>query len=183
MTPSATAGSPAVAPPSGAPRGRPWAEGGFAVALVALGVFTVVEAAGIQVPGSASSMGPQVFPYAVGALLVGSGAAVLYALSKGRRGMAEEGEDVDVSVGTDWVTVAKLAGSFIALVVLVEPLGWPLAATLLFAGAAWSLGARPWWRPALIGLVITLVVQVLFTQMLGVYLPSGVLEGVPLLDG
>jgi putative tricarboxylic transport membrane protein len=182
MSSASAPGTPA--PLVGRPaRGRPWGEALFAVGLVALGVFTLVEASGIIVPGSANVMGPQAFPYAVGALLVGTGAAVLLAIVRGHRGQAEQGEDVDVSIGTDWVTVGKLIGSFVALIVLVEPLGWPLAATLLFTGAAWSLGAKPWWRPAVIGLVLSLVVQVTFTQLLGVYLPAGLLDGVPSLNG
>lgn len=164
-------------------RGWSWAEAGLPAALVALGVFTIIEAGTIVVPGSSNTVGPQAFPYAVGFLLVGTGAAVLVGISRGIHGRAEEGEDVDVTLGTDWITVAKLTGSFFALVVLVDRIGWLLASALFFAGAAWSLGARPWWRPIAIGLVLGLVTQVVFTYWLGVYLPPGPFEGVPFLDG
>lgn len=163
--------------------GWPWAEAAFAGGLLALGLFTLVEAATIVVPGSSNTVGPQAFPYAIGALLVATGGVVIYGLARGRRGEAEEGEDVDASLGTDWPTVAKLAGSFAALVVLIEPAGWVLAATTLFTGTALALGARPWWRPLLAGLVLSLFVQVAFTSWLGVFLPPGPLEGVPFLDG
>lgn len=164
-----------------ASRGWPWAELAFPVALLALGVLTVVQAAGINDPVSSNTVGPRAFPYAVGLLTVASALALLVGILRGQRGEAEVGEDVDAGAGTDWLTVAKLTGSFAALVVLVEPLGWPVAATVLFAGAAWSLGARPWWRVALLGAVLALLTQVLFTQVLGVYLPAGPLEGVPFL--
>ncbi len=178
----------AVTPPRGTTprasrpgRGWPWAESAFPLGLVALGMFTLVDAAGIAAPGSANVIGPRVFPYGVGALLAGTGVAVLVSLVTGRHGEAQAGEDVDASAGTDWVTVATLTGSFAALVVLVEPLGWPVAATLLFGGAAGALGARPWWRPLLVGAVLALAVQVVFTQLLGVFLPAGPLAGVPFL--
>ncbi|OLT09974.1 hypothetical protein BJF78_29575 [Pseudonocardia sp. CNS-139] len=158
-----------------------WAEAVFPLVLVALGVFVVVEAATIRVPPSANVVGPQVFPYAIGVLLAATGAAVLVGLARGRRGEAEAGEDVDPDAGTDWARVALLAGSLLALVVLVEPLGWPIAATVLFGGAAATLGARPLWRPFAVGAVLALVTQVLFTQALGVFLPAGPLEGVPFL--
>lgn len=171
--------APGTSPGAQRPARRwPLAETTFPVALVALGVFTVAEARDIVVPGSANTVGPQAFPYAVGALLVGTGVALFASLATGHRGAAEEGEDVDTSAGTDWATVAKLTGSFAALVVLVEPLGWPIAASLLFGGAAWSLGARTWWRPLLVGVLLAVVVQIVFTQLLGVFLPAGPLEGV-----
>jgi putative tricarboxylic transport membrane protein len=162
-------------------RGWPWAELAFPVALLALGVFTLVESGEIVDPGSSNTVGPRAFPYAVGALLVGSAVALFVSIARGKRGHAEEGEDVDTGAGTDWVTVAKLAGSFGALVVLVEPLGWPIAATVLFGGAAWSLGARPWWRATLVGAVLALLIQVVFTQLLGLFLPAGPLSGVSFL--
>jgi putative tricarboxylic transport membrane protein len=144
-------------------------------------VFTLVDATGITVPGSANTVGPRAFPYAVGALLVVAGVAVLVGLARGRRGAAEESEDVDTAAGTDWIRVVGLIASFVALVVLIEPLGWPIAATVLFAGSAWSLGARPWWRPLLAGALLAVVTQVVFTQLLGVFLPAGPLEGVSFL--
>lgn len=160
-------------------RERSWSQAAFPVGLLALGVFTIVDASTITVPRSVNTVGPQAFPYAVGALLIASAVALFVDLARGRlQAEAEEGEDVDTTVSTDWVTVLKLTASFAALVVLVEPLGWPIAATVLFGGGAWSLGARPWWRPVLIGAVLAVAMQIVFTQLLGLYLPAGPLEGV-----
>lgn len=170
---SATVASPTIA------RRWPWGETVFPLGLLALGVLTLVDALSITVPGSSNTMGPRAFPFAVGAVLLLAGVGVLVALARGHSGLAEDSEDIDASLGVDWVTVAKLTGSFAALVVLVEPLGWPIAATVLFGGSAWSLGARPWWRPALVGAVLAVIVHVLFTQVLGLFLPAGPLEGVP----
>lgn len=180
-----TASGPGAAPEraaaperGGRTRTWSWGEAAITVGLFAVGVFTLVETTSITVPGSANVLGPRAFPYAVGVLLVGASVALAVSLLRGQHGHAEEGEDVDAGARTDWVTVAKLVASFAGLVLLVEPLGWPIAATLLFAGTAWALGARIV-RAAVIGAVLNVAIHVLFVQVLGLFLPAGPLEGVP----
>lgn len=159
-------------------RRLPPAELGFPVALTGLGVFVLVDARRIVDPASSNTVGPRAFPYAVGVLLLVAAAALVVSLARGRRGAAEGGEDVDTGAGTDWLTVGKLAAAFVALVLLVEPLGWPVAATVLFGGTAWALGARPVWRPLLVGAVLGVLTYLLFVRLLGLFMPAGPLEGV-----
>jgi putative tricarboxylic transport membrane protein len=118
----------------------------------------------------------------VGILLVVTGVAAIIATARGKLGQAEEGEDVDGSVRTDWVTAGKLVAVLVAHLVLIGLAGWPVAAAVLFFGAAWTLGA-PWWRALPIAVVLALVVQVVFAYGLGLSLPAGIFEGVPFLDG
>ncbi len=164
--------------------GFPVGEVVVAVGALALGVATVVGAFGIAVPSSASVMGPRAFPAVVGALLALSAAVVLVGLARGRRGEPEAGEDVDPDVRADWRTTALVAAAFLAHLLLIEVIGWVFAAAVLFGGAAWALGARPWWRGPLLGLALGLLVQVAFAMGLGFVLPTGpLLEPVPLLNG
>jgi len=153
-----------------------------ALAVVALGVFTVVDSHRITVPLSANVVGPRVFPYAVGAALVACGVVVLLGALRGQRAEPEAGEDVDSGASTDWTTLVKVVGAFVAHVVLVDPLGWALAGAVLFAGVAWALGAV-WWRALAIGVVLGFVVQAAFVDGLGVSLPAGIFEGVRFLGG
>ncbi|TQL48369.1 putative tricarboxylic transport membrane protein [Homoserinimonas aerilata] len=162
--------------PAGRPR-VPIGEYAFAGVTAAVGVYVLVAAAFIRVPVSSTSLGPKAFPYLVGALLLVAALAVLVGIRRGRLGEAEDGEDVDSSVPTDWLTVGKLLAFFIAHAYLVGLIGWPLAATVLFAGAAWTLGAAKLWRTILIGLALSLAIQFLFGSLLGLSLPAG-----PLLD-
>jgi putative tricarboxylic transport membrane protein len=156
----------------------------FAGGVVALGLFALLRAGSINEPLTAGSMGPRVLPYLVGAALVLSGAAVVAAVLRGHRGEAEQGEDVADDEHTDWLTVAMLVGLLLVHVFLIVPAGWPVAATLLFAGSAIVLGARPWWRAVVIGLLLALVLQAAFAGGLGVSLPAGpLLEGVSFLRG
>lgn len=154
----------------------------FGALVAALGVFTLVDATTIATRGAVGGIGPRAFPYAVGVLLVVTGVAAVVAALRGRLGPAQDAEDVDTSVRTDWVTVAKLVAVLVAHLVLIDVAGWPVAAAVLFFGAAWTLGAV-WWRALAVAVVLALVVQVLFASGLGLSLPAGVLEGVGLLDG
>jgi putative tricarboxylic transport membrane protein len=154
----------------------------FGALVAALGVFTLVDATTIVTRGSMGTVGPRAFPYAVGVLLVVTGVAAIVATARGRLGPAEDAEDVDASVRTDWATVAKLVAVLVAHLALIDVAGWPVAAAVLFLGAAWTLGAV-WWKALVIAVVLALVVQVLFASGLGLSLPAGVFEGVPLLDG
>ena len=144
----------------------------FAAIMVGLGVFAVVGVFLIHVPVGMKA-GPTVFPIFVSVILLASAVAVLIGVLRGERGGAEEAEDVDASLPTDWVTLAKLAGLVVAHLLLIEPLGWAPAAALLFGGVAWSLAAKRWWMAFLVGIAIALVIQVVFGGLLGLSLPWG----------
>ncbi|MFD9705601.1 tripartite tricarboxylate transporter TctB family protein [Lentzea sp. NPDC059081] len=153
----------------------------FGGLVAAIGVFTLVDATTIAARDD-NAVGPRAFPYAVGVLLVVTGIAAIIATARGKLGLAEDAEDVDESVRTDWLTVGKLVVVLVAHLVLIDIVGWPVAAALLFFGAAWTLGAT-WWRALPVAIVLALVVQVVFASGLGLSLPAGIFEGVPLLDG
>ena len=144
----------------------------FALLMVALGVFALIGVFAIHVPVG-SQVGPTVFPIFVAVLLLSSAVAVVVGILRGERGVPEDGEDVDQSLPTDWLTLLKIAALLVAHLVLIEPLGWAPAAALLFAGVAWALGAKKWWRALLIGVALALVVQVVFGGLLGLSLPWG----------
>ncbi len=163
--------------------GKPIGELVFALIIVSIGVVGFVAGAGIQTPPSASDLGPRAFPIAVSALLVVVGAGLVLQVLRGHRGAADEGEDVDLEAKTDWLTVGKLAAFVLVHAFLIVPLGWPVAAAFLFFGAAWSLGARPWWRNLVTAIVLALVLQFVFGGLLGVSLPPGFLEGFGVFGG
>jgi len=177
---SASGGAPARTSPR-----APIGEVVFAGASAVLGVYTIIGAGFIRVPpGSASVLGPRVFPYAVGVLLLVASVAVIVQIARGHRGVADEGEDVDPDAPTDWLAVAKLVAFFLSQLVLIELAGWPIAVTVLFAGAAWSLGAKRLWVAVLVGLGLGLVTQLVFGAWLGLSLPAGpLLTWIPIFNG
>lgn len=156
----------------------------FALVFVVLGIAGIVLAGSIEVPELETGMGPRAFPYIVSGLLAAVGAGLVLQALRGRHGAAEEGEDVDADASIDWLTIGKLVGFVILHILLIEPAGWPVAATVLFAGAAWTLGAKPFWRSVLIAAGLSLLLQYLFGGLLGVSLPPGpLLEGIDILHG
>ena len=149
----------------------------FAALALALGVFVFVGAFGIRVPGSGTQVGPRVFPFLVGTILVVSAAMVLVGVLRGKVAELEEGEDIDDTARTDWLTLAKIVAFVVAHIALIEIVGWPLAAAVLFGGVAWTLGAKRWWIALLVGLALGLVVYIVFGGLLGLSLPGGPLLG------
>lgn len=145
----------------------------FAGLALALGVFVFVGAFSIRLPGAGTQVGPRVFPFLVATILVISAAMVLIGVVRGHLAELEEGEDVDTHAKTDWITLAKITGFVVAHIALLEPIGWPFAAAVLFGGVAWSLGAKRWWVALLIGLALGFAVYLLFGGLLGLSLPSG----------
>lgn len=154
------------------------AELGLAALLLALGVFLLVETQRIAVPVNANAVGPRFFPTVVGAVLVVVSLWLAVDVLRGGRGEMEAAEDVDVSRSSDWRTLALLSAVFLGHAFLLEPLGFPVAAALLFFGVAAALGSRRWARDAAIAVVLAVLVFVVFARGLGVGLPAGVLQGV-----
>jgi putative tricarboxylic transport membrane protein len=149
-----------------------------ALGLAAVGALVLVDTTTIAVPQGSNALGPRFFPYLVGGALLVVGLALAVAVARGSRGAAEEGEDVDTSRSADWRTLGVIAGTFVAYVLLVQPLGFLLATVGLFAGTAWALGARSW-RPLLLtSVLVPFAAFMLFTRGLGIYLPNGVLAAV-----
>lgn len=150
-----------------------WGELLFALALVAIGALTVTGARGINVPLSGADIGPRVFPYVVGTLLTVFGALLCIQVLRGESGHEEDEEDIDTDKSTDWRTVGLLIAAIVVHVFLIVPVGWPIAAAVLFSASAWVLGARPWWRAILFGVLLALLIQFAFGGLLDVSLPPG----------
>lgn len=149
----------------------------FVAFTIGLGLVAWFGATSIGLSGSADTFGPRSFPILVAILLISSGVMVFVDLLRGRRGQADDGEDIDLSSKADWVVVVKLVALFIVHSLLIRVIGWWLAAAVLFIGAAWALGAKRMGRATIIGLSLGLIIQVAFGVGLGLSLPPG-----PLLD-
>ena len=169
-----------TAVPTAAPARRPLAgraELGLAALLLALGAFLLVETQRIAVPVSTNGVGPRFFPTVVGGVLVVVSLWLAVDVLRGGHGEMEAAEDVDTDRSSDWTTLALLSAVFLGHAFLLEPLGFPVAAALLFFGVAAALGSRRWARDAAVAVALAVLVFVVFARGLGVGLPAGVLEG------
>jgi putative tricarboxylic transport membrane protein len=149
------------------------------VVLVAVGAFLIYDALSLEAGfAKVDPVGPRLFPIAIGAILIVLAVALAIAVPRGSVGEADAGEDVDPNTPGDWRTVGLLVGLFVAVIVLVNPLGWAIAGTLLFAGAATILGSRHYVRNLVIGVVLAVGSFYAFYSGLGIPLPAGILDGI-----
>jgi len=147
--------------------------------LVIVGVFLIVDALSLTAGfAKVDPVGPRVFPMVIGVVLVLLAVVLAVAIPRGSVGEADAGEDVDPDAPSDWRTVGMLVGLFVAVILLVEPLGWVITSALLFAGAATILGNRHYVRNIAIGVVLALVSFYAFYSGLGIPLPAGILDGI-----
>lgn len=154
------------------------AQYGLAAGLAVVGVWTVIDSAGMR-PGFADqAVPPGAFGWVIGMSLVVLAVILAVATARGDRPEAESGEDVDLDQSTDWRTLSGLAGVFVATVALIDWLGWAIVGALLFAGAATVLGNRHWVRNLLIGAVLSVASWYGFYVGLGIPIPPGVLDGI-----
>ena len=175
MSTAAPVGEPRAGTRAQQPAGRDRGELVMAVLLGLLGIYLVLDAANIAVPGSANTVGPRFFPYLVGGVVIATAAALGFRVLRGDRGPADESEDVDPNAPIAWRQVFLIAVAFLAHGMLINVIGWPLAVTLMFGVVAWSLGARGIVRPLLAGGITSVVVWILFVKALDVALPGGTL--------
>lgn len=157
---------------SGAPQSR----GGLLVPLV-LGTASTVVVIGIllmDLPDDATFPGPRFFPtiLAVAGYLLTVLLTVHYL-----RHPDPESAQTTYRTYSDWQAFGWVAGGFFAFAVLLELLGWILAAGLLFWCVSRGFGSK---RPGFdisAGLLMSSATYLIFGTGLGLPLPSGILGG------
>lgn len=109
-----------------------------------------------------------VYPYLVAGFIGGVGVLLSYqALTGGFRELdADSGTNPGGKAGAAWVT-----GGLLGVAVLINVIGFVLAAGLLFACSARGFGSRHPLRDLAIGIALTLPIYWLFNAGLGVSLP------------
>jgi putative tricarboxylic transport membrane protein len=150
---------------------------GLAALLAVIGGYTVYDATTLDV-GFADPVGPRVFPYVVGTVLLVLAVLLVVATLRGSRPEADDGEDIDLTTPADWTTVAKLVGVLVFTIATISVLGWAISGALLFAGAAWALGSATLLRDVLAGAVLSVGSWYGFYVGLGIPLSPGLLDGI-----
>jgi putative tricarboxylic transport membrane protein len=162
----------AAEPPA---RTRRWGEVAMTGLLLVIGVYLILDAGRIAIPGSTNTVGPRFFPYLVGGATVLVAVLLGLRILRGDQGPEEDSEDIDPTAPTSWRAVGIIAVAFLAHALLINVVGWPLAVTSMFGVVAWSLGARGILRPLLAGAITSVVIWLLFVKALRVVLPGGIL--------
>lgn len=154
------------------------AQYGLAAFLAVVGAYVIIDASTLEPGFSDDYLGPKALPYVIGTALVVLAALLVIATARGDVPEPEEGEDVVLGSGTDWLTVAKLVGVFLVNIVLIDFLGWAITGAILFAGSAAVLGSRTYVRDLIVGAVMSVGSWYGFYVALGVPIPAGILDGV-----
>lgn len=147
-----------------------WAQLAFAAVVLLLGVLVLVE--GLSVRGDLGPQGPRFFPTALGVLWLVLG--VCYLVSRLRTvlgGAVDESTERLAHVQR----LAVLAVLLVAYVYVLYPLGYVLSTFLFFVGATAALGSTHHRRDVVVGVLLSVAVYLLFSRMLGISLPPGVL--------
>ena len=150
------------------------------VAVLALvGGFLVYSAATLPAGfAKVDPVGPKFFPMVLGVAALVLAVILAIAIPRGSKGEADAGEDIDPDSPSDWRTVGLLVALFVAMILLVNPLGWVIMSTLFFGSAATILGSKHYVRNFLIGLILALTSFYAFYSGLGIPLPAGILDGI-----
>jgi putative tricarboxylic transport membrane protein len=147
--------------------------------LVAVGAFLIYEALTLEAGfAKVDPVGPKLFPMVIGIAALVLAAILAVAIPRGSKGEADAGEDIDPGSPADWRTVGLLVALLVAMILLVNPLGWVIMGTVFFGGAATILGSRHYVRNFVIGLALSLASFYAFYSGLGIPLPAGILDGI-----
>lgn len=157
---------------------RRWPELLLALGVVAIGVVTILDGVSQPASTSASGLGAGQFPIVVGTLTVVLGVLLVVQILRGRLGHPDAAEgDVDTT-RLRWRQLALAAAALVLFALTVDVLGYPIAAALAFIGVAVATGAKRWLLTIAIAVVLSLGVFYLFTLLLRIPLPAGILTGV-----
>ncbi|WP_099866368.1 tripartite tricarboxylate transporter TctB family protein [Pararhizobium haloflavum] len=141
---------------------------GIALGLFVFAALIAWDASSYPERRSYAQIGPEIFPY-----IVGAGIAIFGVLTivMARRGDFPEREALNFAPVL-WLLAAL--GGMTAL--LYAGSGFIIASSVLFGLAARGFGRKPVWLTFLVGLLLNCMLYVLFRQGLGLSLPGGLIE-------
>jgi putative tricarboxylic transport membrane protein len=148
-----------------------------ALTVIILGGIILTQVPRIGTGAGFIVIGPRIFPVVVGVGLLFLGLLFLLRTTV----LPDRDLVADVTAeeaSTDWPTTLLALLSLIVYALLLHPLGYTLATALFFPIIARILGSTHLWRNIVIGLVLGLAIYLIFTHVLGVRLPAGLLAGI-----
>jgi putative tricarboxylic transport membrane protein len=145
----------------------------FTSFLFLAGVVVLTDTALLRETGALSYVSPKVFAFAVGFMLTVLPLIQIVQIFRGNLGTPEGIEGGQLSTTVNWFSLALAIGSLVFYVLVIELLGFIIAAGVLFMGLAYALGANKIRRLAIISFTVSIVIFFGFTELLQVPLPLG----------
>jgi putative tricarboxylic transport membrane protein len=140
----------------------------FGLAIAATGIGLAVAGRDI---GFAPLWGPALMPMIVASGLTLLGLMTTFTAWRG--GKAGTEADGAAAIVHDWPGFGWVLAALVVFAALVEPLGFSLAAAVLFALVARGFASRRPLGDFAIGLALTLAIFLVFAKGLGLTLPAG----------
>jgi putative tricarboxylic transport membrane protein len=140
---------------------------GFALLVAAGAVALLLVALQIQVRAVDVLWGPRLFPVAVMAALALTGVMVAVLDLFSRDGGERPAEP------NNWKAITFVFGGLLLFGILVEPLGFVIAAAALFVAVSRGFGSERIALDAALGVALGAAIYLLFAQVLGLFLPGG----------
>ena len=126
------------------------------------------------VPGGTSVISPKSFSYVIGAFLSITSVMLFADVLRGNSGVSEGTEAGDPFQKADFKTMAQVVAAISANVILLDLLGFIVAATVSFWGVAYAFGASKYLKDFMVAIVFSVIVYFGFTQGLNINLPAGI---------
>ena len=142
------------------------------LALVILALIIAYSTSQMKIAPTYAKVGPQVFPYLAAAALGLTGLFFLYQTATRQHDRIIADTDQ-----TDWRAIAFISAGFLFEILLIEPLGFVLASSVLFVAVAFAFGSRRYLRDVITALVLSTIAYLVFTRLLNLQLPAGILKG------
>lgn len=156
----------------------------LAIFFVVFSILFIWQSTKIPEPPRNISVGSGTFPIIVGTIMLGVSISLAWKRLREvaprlfGRGVGEMSvvplDDDDTGI-RDWPAVWAVLGSFLALIVVLEPLGFVLTFALFLFGLSSFFSPGHWLRNLVTSLCFSLFFYYLFTQVLLQPLPNGIL--------
>jgi putative tricarboxylic transport membrane protein len=145
----------------------------FTSFLFVVAVVVLVDTAGMTKSNAVGFVGPEVFAYMVGGLLLLLSGSQIIAVLRGERG-TPEGVEGGVAVSDPkWKAFGLLAAALVLYSLLMPILGFPIMGAVLHFMVAKAIGAKHNLRTAGIAVLLSLAIFFAFNEGLQLQLPSG----------
>ena len=149
-----------------------WAGMSAGLALAALAILIAWNTFHMRIPPNYARVGPQVFPYVAAGALALVGACLFVQAWLGRPDRVAADTD-----RTDWLALGAITIGFVFEILFIKRLGFILSSTVLFMAVAFAFGSRKYIRDLVVALILCIGAYLVFTKLLNLQLPPGILKG------
>ena len=132
----------------------------------------------MDIPQGGSIISPQTFPYLVAGFLTLVGFVLVTQVLRGKYGTPEGTEPGEEFQSADFKTMIMFAAAIAIHVVLLELVGYVIAATVSFWGVSFAFGSRKYLKDLMLSIIFATLVYLIFSIGLNINLPAGIFDGV-----